>query len=181
MVYRHLDATFPKYMVREHGTHVMYGTILSLNPLLIVVLVPLFSPFAIYVNAYSQITLGTFLSAISPIFLAFSSSIKNAIFFVVVLSVGEAIWSPRLYEYSLTFVPKGREGTYTSLASAPMFFAKLLSGVMSGVLLEKFCPAEGPRFSTHMWLIITVMSIVSPITLFLFRSCIEIVKKDKAN
>ena len=86
-------------MVREHGAHVMYGTILSLNPLLNIVLVPLFSPFAIYVNAYSQITLGTFLSAISPVFLAFSSSMENAILFVVVLSVGEAIWSPRLYEY----------------------------------------------------------------------------------
>ena len=34
-------------------------------------------------------------------------------------------------------------GTYMALASAPTFMATLISGAMSGWLLETFCPAKG--------------------------------------
>ena len=47
---------------------------------------------------------------------------------IVVFAVGELIWSPRLSEYTVTIAPKGREGTYMSLAALPMFLAKPLNG-----------------------------------------------------
>lgn len=48
--------------------------------------------------------------------------------FVVFLSLGEAIWSPRWYDYSMSVAPDGREGIWTALASAPLFAAKLPTG-----------------------------------------------------
>jgi len=42
-LFRHLDATFPKYFIRTHGSNAPFGLIYSLEPLIIVVLVPLFS------------------------------------------------------------------------------------------------------------------------------------------
>ena len=48
--------------------------------------------------------------------------------FVVCLSLGEAIWSPRWYDYSMSVAPEGREGIWTALASAPLFAAKLPTG-----------------------------------------------------
>ena len=48
--------------------------------------------------------------------------------FVVTLSLGESVWSPRWYDYSMSLAPEGREGIFTALASAPLFAAKLPTG-----------------------------------------------------
>lgn len=61
-----------------------------------------------------------------------SSSVLTSILFVVTLSVGEAIYSPRVYEYTMLLAPKADEGLYTNLASIPMFVAKLFAGSISG-------------------------------------------------
>jgi hypothetical protein len=56
-----------------------------------------------------------------------------------------------------------------ALASAPMFVATLLTGAMSGVLLDQFCPEKGPRHSETMWLVIGSISFTSPLLLFLLK------------
>jgi hypothetical protein len=43
IIFRHLDATFPKYMLRAHGQDTKFGLVYSLNPLTIITLVPLLS------------------------------------------------------------------------------------------------------------------------------------------
>ena len=48
--------------------------------------------------------------------------------FVATLSLGEAIWSPRWYDYSMSVAPDGREGVFTALSSAPLFLAMLPTG-----------------------------------------------------
>ena len=69
IVYRHLDATFPKYMIREFGKDVLYGSIIAINPFLIVILIPIFAPLSYQFSAYSQITFGAFITSLSPFFL----------------------------------------------------------------------------------------------------------------
>ena len=54
---------------------------------------------------------------------------------MVMLSVGEALWSPRLYEYAATIAPKGQEASYMALSSLPLFGAKLMVGITSGTML----------------------------------------------
>jgi len=43
VLFRHLDATFPKYFLRTYGDGAHFGVVYALEPLLIIVLVPLFS------------------------------------------------------------------------------------------------------------------------------------------
>ncbi len=54
-----------------------------------------------------------------------------------------------------------------ALSSAPLFLVKLPVGMMSGYLLEKYCPKEGERDSQKMWLIIGLTTLTSPILLTL--------------
>lgn len=168
MIFRHLDATLPKYMVREFGEDVPKGTIYSINPLLIMILVPLITAATTKVDPLVMIHHGCYISAASVFFLAFWTSIPSCVLFVVVLSVGEAIWSPRLYDYTCKIAKEGREGTYMALASAPLFLAKLPVGLMSGYLLQKYCPEEGARNSQMMWLIIGLITASSPLLLTIF-------------
>jgi hypothetical protein len=167
MIFRHLDATLPKYMIREFGKDVPKGTIYSINPLMIMILVPLITAATTKVDPLIMIHHGCYISATSVFFLVLSTSIPACVFFVVFLSIGEAIWSPRLYDYTCSIAKEGREGTYMALSSAPLFLAKLPVGMMSGYLLQKFCPEEGERNSKIMWLIIGLTTASSPILLTL--------------
>ena len=167
MIFRHLDATLPKYMVREFGEQVPKGSIYAINPFLIIILVPLISAATTNVDPLIMIHHGCYISAASVFFLAISTSIPACVLFVIFLSIGEAIWSPRLYDYTCSIAKEGREGTYMALSSAPLFLAKLPVGVMSGYLLQKYCPEDGPRDSKMMWLIIGLTTASSPILLTL--------------
>ena len=167
MIFRHLDATLPKYMMREFGENVPKGTIYSINPALIIILVPIISAATTTVDPLTMIHFGVYISAASVFFLVASTSVWATICFVTVLSIGEAIWSPRLYDYTMSMCKEGREGTYMALSSAPLFLAKLPVGFMSGFLLQKYCPEEGERHSKTMWLIIGATTAVSPILLTL--------------
>ncbi len=167
MIFRHLDATLPKYMVREFGDSVPKGTIYSINPLLIMILVPIIQAATSKTDPLLMIHHGCYISAASVFFLVFSTSIEACVLFVIVLSIGEAIWSPRLYDYTCSIAKEGREGTYMALSSAPLFLAKLPVGMMSGYLLQKYCPEEGERNSKLMWLIIALTTASSPILLTL--------------
>ena len=86
--------------------------------------------------------------------------------FITLLSVGESIYSPRLYEYAAVIAPKGQEGSYMSLSYLPFFLAKLLVAGFSGVLLAGFCPESGPRQSAVLWLIIALTTLIAPAGLF---------------
>ena len=77
----------------------------------------------------------------------------GAVLFVVTLSLGESVWSPRWYDYSMSLAPEGREGIFTALASAPLFAAKLPTGASwrnLGDTLAKPCAAE-PVVPIYCW------------------------------
>jgi len=94
--------------------------------------------------------------------------------FVVVLSLGEACYSPRLYEYTAAIAPKGQEASYMAMSALPYFLAKLGVAPLSGVLLSWFCPAAGPRHSETLWLIIGLTTLIAPVGLFVFQRFIRV-------
>ncbi len=93
--------------------------------------------------------------------------------YLVLLSVGESIYSPRLYEYAAAIAPKGQEASYLSLSYLPFFLAKLPVATLSGVLLARFCPETGPRDSAGLWLIIGLTAAVAPVGLLALRRFIQ--------
>jgi hypothetical protein len=116
---------------------------------------------------------GAFISAASPFLLCFGASYGLQIATVVMLTVGEALWSPRSYEYTLTIAPRGRESTYAGLASLPLFLAKFLVAPSSGYLLAAWCPATGPRHAAVLWLVIGLSTILGPVGILSLRRVIQ--------
>ena len=162
------------------GPETPWGTIASINPILILFLVPLATPLSLKFNAYSQILVGSFITGISPFALAISASVPAAVVFVVVLSIGEAIWSPRLYDYTVSIVEKGKEGIYLGLGTSQLFFSAMLSGIIGGELVEEFCPPEKEDQRPQLlWAIVGTATIVSFVGLILLRPCIELHPIDK--
>ncbi|MBL8715109.1 MAG: MFS transporter [Myxococcales bacterium] len=176
MMFQHMHFTWPKYVLREQGEGFPMGTVWSFNSMLILVLAPLGTALTRKRRPFEVLLLGAFISALSPFVLCLGSSMRFQIAMIIVLTIGEALWSPRLYEYNVSIAPRGREATYVSLASLPYFLAKFLVGPTSGYLLERYVPASGPRNAAMLWAIIGFTTMMGPVGIFLLRGWIG--KKD---
>jgi MFS family permease len=203
MIFFYVDYVIPDFAKREISLDAPFGQLSSmLNSLLILVLAPLCGVLMQRVSAYRAITIGSVISATSVFFLAVPAEcfkpladgwlgdlivhrwlnvagpvnpLYISIFlFTVVLSIGEALWSPRLYEYAAAIAPKGREASYMAMTSLPYFFAKCGAGFLSGWLLANYCPETGARHPQTMWLIIGGMALVTPLGAILFRKYIQV-------
>jgi hypothetical protein len=93
--------------------------------------------------------------------------------YLAVFSVGEAFYSPRVYEYAAAIAPRGQEASYGSLAYLPFLVGKILVGA-GGFLLAAFVPEHGPRHPATMWLIFALAASVAPIGLIALRRYIRV-------
>lgn len=172
MMFQHMHFTWPKYVLREQGERFPMGTVWSLNSMLILFLAPLGTALTRKRRPFEVLLVGAFISALSPFVLCFGSGMKFQLAMILVLTVGEALWSPRLYEYNVSIAPRGREATYVSLASLPYFLAKFLVGPTSGYLLDRYCPANGPHHTALLWGAIGLSTMLGPIGIFALRGWI---------
>jgi hypothetical protein len=151
-VYVYVYLLMPKYWLRTIGPDALIGTLNAINPIGIVIGLILFIPIANKFNVFSMLIYGAVVSAFSLFPLAlpwhmFSSDISRAHYLMaltstVILTIGEVVWSPKLYEYTAAIAPKGQEGTYLGLSLLPYFIAKTLVSVFSGHLLEYWSPEK---------------------------------------
>lgn len=180
MMFQHMHFTWPKYITREQGDDFPVGAVWSLNSLLIIGMAPLGTALTRKMKPFYVLLVGAFISALSPFVLTLGSTMPFQIAMILVLTIGEALWSPRSYEYTLSIAPRGRESTYVALAALPFFFAKFLVGPTSGYLLEMWCPAQGVHHVAFIWLAIGLMTMLGPLGMFMCRNWIQRMEHAKA-
>ena len=182
-LFRHLDATFPKYFIRRHGPLAPFGMVYSLEPLLIILLVPLVSSdssgaasgrgccgtlrralrWIQKLPSLSAITLGCYIGTTAPFVLVLSDAEWASPLFVSIIALGETLWAPRFYTYTHEIAPQSEVGLYFSMAQVPLFLPKLIAGVMSGRLLADYCAAESDcAESARLWWWVGVSSLPFP-------------------
>merc|ERR1719253_838817 len=116
-MFGHLSATVPKWMTREFGEDTPYELYVGANPALIIVLVPICTRICEFLQLKTETALliGAVISGFSPFILAFVVPSTLAVAaFVVVFSMGEALWSPKLYEYTVSVPQDGQEGLFVA-------------------------------------------------------------------
>ncbi|MEW6073356.1 MAG: MFS transporter [Planctomycetota bacterium] len=171
LVFYHMHYTFPKFGLRELGPGAKIGNLWTvLNAGIIFVLTVPVAALSSRISSYKMLAVGTSIAAV-PVFLlalppawfqgladgllghlvghlwlgiegAIDPLIIAIVLFVFFFSIGEAIWSPRLYQYTAAIAPKGKEGSYMALSLLPYFVAKLIVGMFSGRMLERWCPDD---------------------------------------
>jgi MFS family permease len=202
LIYKQMDYVYPTFGIRELGEGAPVGRLWVINNYLVIFLVPIVGALTQRFQAYKMVTLGSALSAASvfimvlPIgwfrpwadgpfgdwighrYLGLQGSVHPyyvmITLFVVVLSVAEAFYSPRVYEYAAAIAPKGQEASYGALSYVPFLLAKLLIGTFAGVLLAKFCPENGVRHSETLWLWVALTATIAPVGLICLRRYIRV-------
>src|SRR5205085_5249374 len=91
----------------------------------------------------------------------------------IVLSIGEAYYAPRDYEYAAAIAQKGEEASYGALAYLPFLVGKLLIGT-AGWVLSAFVPEQGQRRPELMWLTFALAASIAPLGLIVFRRYIRV-------
>ena len=200
-IFLQMDYVFPKFGDRELGLHAPVGRLSAINSILIILLVPIIGALTQRFSAYRMVVVGGVICAAGVFIMAlptelFQSAVNSApgqwlghsylgvngsihpyyvmaALYLAVFSVGEAFYSPRVYEYAAAIAPPGQEASYGALAYLPFLVGKLLVG-SAGWLLAAFCPEHGPRHSGMMWLIFALAATVAPVGLLTLRRYIRV-------
>ena len=201
LIFLQMDYVFPKFGIRELGNGAPIGHLSNINYILIIILVPVIGALTQEYSAYRMVVVGGAICAASVFIMALPTTwfqrpaqgfigqwighgylgVQGSIhpyylmiaIYISIFSIGEAFYSPRVYEYAAAIAPKGQEASYGALSYIPFLIGKLLGGT-GGWLLAAFCPAQGPRNSGRMWLIFALAASIAPIGLVALRRYIRV-------
>ena len=202
LIFMQMSYVYPKFGIRELGLGAPVGKLWGINAIIVIVLTPIVGALTQRFPAYGMVTFGGALAAASVFIMALPTAwfqpLADGAFgqwlghgylgltgvvhpyyvmialYVIVLSFGEAFYSPRVYEYASAIAPKGQEASYGALSYIPFLLAKLLIGTFSGALLAKYCPATGERHSETLWLFVALTATIAPVGLIALRSLIRV-------
>jgi POT family proton-dependent oligopeptide transporter len=118
------------------------------------------------IPAFSAIILGTFITGISWLILAFRPSLWGAVAAIVVLAIGEIVHQPRYYEYVSRLAPAGQQGTYMGFAFLPLGIGSLVGGWFGGKVLHHF--GEVMHRPQRTWFVITGVGLVTTVLLLIY-------------
>src|SRR6476620_2753401 len=200
-IFLQMDYVFPTFGIRELGFNAPVGKLSAINAIVIICLVPIVGALTQKFAAYRMVVVGGAICAAGVFIMAlptewFQAAANSVVggwlgygylglhgsihpyyimaaLYLIVFSIGEAFYSPRVYEYAAAIAPRGQEASYGSLAYLPFLVGKLLVGT-GGWLLAAFVPEHGPRHPGTMWLIFAPAASVAPIGLITLRRYIRV-------
>lgn len=174
-LFAHQWLTLPDYVMRcfPEDVGARYEWIQALNPAIIVIFVPLIAVLTRKANIVNMMIIGTAVSALSTFLLVPGPELGTLLAYVLLFSLGEAVWSSRFLEFVSDLAPAGKVGAYMGLAGIPWFLAKMTTGLYSGSMLGHFIPKDGPKDSGTMWLIYAFIACISPVGLILGKRWVE--------
>lgn len=155
-----LYASMPKYMIRLQGEGAKPEWFANINPAVVVLLVVPITHLVRRFRAENSIAIALFIVPFSALSIAlapalaawtgptvdFTSTLHMYPLTVMVaigiglLGLAECFLSPKYLEFASNQAPKGEEGLYLGYQNLTTFFAWLFGFILSGYLLDAYCP-----------------------------------------
>lgn len=173
-LFAHNWLTLPQYCERAFSGVVQenFEFFVNFNPLLIFVLTPLVAAYTAKNDTYKMMIYGTLIMGASPFILVSGPHIVTLFAFLIVMTIGEAMWQPRFLQWVAEIAPKGMTGIYMGLGQFPWFLTKVVTSLYAGWFLMNYCPDDTPISGLNteeMWLIYAFIAMISPVALILAR------------
>lgn len=173
-LFAHNWLTLPTYCYRAFTGVVSenFEFFTNFNPILIFILTPAVAALTAKKNAYKMMIWGTFVMASPTFILALGPNIYTLFGYLIIMTIGEAMWQPRFLQWVAEIAPKGMTGIYMGIGQFPWFLTKVVTSLYSGWFLMNYAPdgvAPEKMNTEMMWLIYGFIAIISPIGLILAR------------
>lgn len=201
MVQHQMYATMPKYVLRLAGEGASPSWYANVNPLVVFLTVGLVTHFMRRRTALYSMTVGMFIMPVSALFMASGNLLSEPILgmhpvaFMMVVGIAfqgfaETFISPRFLEYFSLQAPKGEEGLYLGFSHLHSFLSSIFGFIMSGVLLDRFCPdprlfptreawAESATNAHYIWYFFVGIALISAIALVIYGQVVKRIDREK--
>lgn len=207
IVQQQMYASMPKYVIRMVGEGANPGWIANVNPLVVFIFVNIVTSFMKKRSALASITVGMFIIPISALVMSTGNLLGSEpilglhpvtlmlIVGIALQALAECFISPRFLEYFSLQSPKGEEGLYLGFSHLHSFVSSLVAFVVSGFLLEKFCPdptkevfnakgffdqamyAEATANAHYLWIVFFFVGLVAALALVIYSRYVNSVDK----
>jgi hypothetical protein len=186
-LYRNFDNTLALYLVHLYGNDAHFSLVQMANPVAVLVLVPLCWWLLERADDYVLFIAGTTVSSAAPLALAavlffaggsgaVGISIEALLVGMVVLfTLGECLWAPRLPNYALSESPTGSTALFFATSTLPTLLAKVVATLLSYWLVPYYCPQESAVAcdGVTLWSVLGLVAVTTPLGLLVFEQCLR--------
>lgn len=173
-LFAHNWLTIPQYTSRAFEGFISdnFEFFVNLNPILIFILTPMVTALTAKRDTYNMMIIGTFVMAAPTFILVLGPNFNTLIAYILIMTIGEAMWQPRFLQWVAEIAPKNMTGIYMGIGQFPWFLTKVITALYSGWFLMNFCPVDTPPSEMNtemMWFIYGLIAIISPVGLLVAR------------
>ncbi len=204
IIQQQMYATMPKYVIRLIGDGARPEWLANVNPLIVVLFVVPVTQMMKKRPAITSMLLGMLLMPFSAMAMAGSQWLQTGllglhpltvmmILGIAIQGLAECFISPRFLEYFSLQAPKGEEGLYLGFSHLHSFFSALIGFILSGFLLEAYCPdpktlpagisalEKAARYSNayKIWFVFLGIGFAAAVALLVFRLVVKEEKKEE--
>ena len=115
---------------------------------------------------FTAMTTGFVISGLSWLIIALTGSVTGAILGVAVYAVGEAMQSPRFYDYVSSLAPREQVGTYMGFAFLPVAIGSFAAGPIADWLRKTYMETD----PSMMWYIVSGIGLGSAALMILYNT-----------
>ena len=145
--------------------------ILITDPLIVVSLTIVVNYLTRKMAPLHAVILGTVVSGMSWLILAFWPTVLGAILSLAVLALGEIIQQPPYYSYISQLAPAGQQGTYMGFAFLPLGIGSIIGGWLGGRLMHHY--GEQLHQPQWVWYGITCVGLLTALLLLVYDRIIK--------
>jgi dipeptide/tripeptide permease len=171
IVYWQAYIALPLYIHGYVDPHADFELLLVTGPATVIALQFLMTFVTRNIPTFSAMTLGTFISAISWLIVAFRPALWAVVASLFTLALGEIVLSPRYYEYVSRLAPPGQQGTYMGFAFLPIGIGSLAGGWVGGRLMHYF--GEVLHRPDKVWWAVSGIGIATTLLMWLYHALVK--------
>jgi POT family proton-dependent oligopeptide transporter len=171
IVYWQQFTNLPGYIHTYVDPHAHVELILITDAAIVVCFTFIVNFLARKIPPFHAVILGTVVSSLAWVVLAFWPTVVGAIVSIGVLALGEIIQQPPYYAYISRLAPPGQQGTYMGFAFLPLGIGSLVGGWYGGRMLHHF--GEVAHHPERAWLAISAVGFVTALLLWIYDRAIK--------
>jgi dipeptide/tripeptide permease len=162
----HVFYALPFY-VKDFLKYPRFEVIETVDAMTIIVVTIPATALAKRLKPLSAMVLGFVLATASWFVMGSVPTIAGAVAAMMLFAVGEAIQSPRFYEYVANLAPADQVGTYMGFAFLPIAIGTFIAGWSSGYLVKHYVEGGNPN-APQMWFVVGAYGVLSTILMILY-------------